>query len=76
MYAFAKFFFYYEYSTIVFDLAIVWNLISDLIYDYFGEFCVCVYVGGSVLLLLFFFPLLFCHGLIICETCHVKNCHV
>ncbi len=41
VYAFAKFFFYYEYSTLVFDLAIVWNLISDLIYDHFCEFCLC-----------------------------------
>jgi len=57
-------FFYYEYSTIVFDLALVWNLISDLIYDHFCEFCVCVCVCVCLFVweevcfffLYFFFP--------------------
>ncbi len=70
VYAFAKFFFYYEYSTIVFDLAIIWNLINDIFMSFV---CVFVCVGGSEVFLFFFFLFFFFwrHGLINCETCRV-----
>jgi hypothetical protein len=81
VYAFAKFFFllcvfnnsFRSSSSLEFWL-VIWFMII------FCEFNVCL-CGRKCAFFSFFFGLLFCNGLIICETCHVKgvfflNCHV